>query len=151
MRGFNLSYQSLTSYTAREKLRNLKNDEPEFWDELTRQTGEKAKDGDGIEVLGDEAELDGLPEGDDTDVLCSSVIADMLSGNIHTGSERPVGVLTSKGEVETMDFVVDVVPEAEGNDCENLEDAMELGQGRRKKKANSLYSHSFWHHHDDES
>lgn len=151
MRGFNLSYQSLTSYTAQEKLRNLKNDEPEFWDELTRQTGEKAKDGDGIEVLGDEAELDGLPEGDDTDVLCSSVIADMLSGNIHTGSERPVGVLTSKGEVETMDFVVDVVPEAEGNDCENLEDAMELGQGRRKKKANSLYSHSFWHHHDDES
>jgi hypothetical protein len=74
----------------------------------------------------------------------------MLSGNIHAGSERPVGVLTSKGEVETMDFVVDVVPE-EGNDCENLEDAVELGWGRRKKKANSLYSHSFWRHHDDES
>jgi hypothetical protein len=31
---FNLSYQSLTSFTARKKLHNLKSTNPEFWQEL---------------------------------------------------------------------------------------------------------------------
>ncbi|KAG1826112.1 uncharacterized protein BJ212DRAFT_1475451 [Suillus subaureus] len=145
---FNLSYQSLTSYAAREKLRNLKNNEPEFWDELTRQEGEEKDDG-GME-LDDEARLDGLPEGDDTDVPCSSVVADILSGDIHTGFKEPVRALTSKGEAKTMDFVVDMVHEEVGNDCENLADAVELGWERRKKKTNSSYSHSFWYHHNDD-
>ncbi|KAG2067098.1 hypothetical protein BDR04DRAFT_1159526 [Suillus decipiens] len=105
VRSFNLSYQSLTSYAAQEKLRNLKNNEPEFWDKLIKQTEEEEKDDYGIDILKDEAELDGLPEGDDTDVLCSSVIADMLSGNTHTGFEKPVGVLTSKGEADVKTTV----------------------------------------------
>ena len=32
---FNLSYESLTSFNARETLRNLKTMNPEFWAELT--------------------------------------------------------------------------------------------------------------------
>ncbi|KAG1872308.1 hypothetical protein DFJ58DRAFT_635311, partial [Suillus subalutaceus] len=32
---FNLSFESLTSYAVREKLRSLKVDDPQFWDELT--------------------------------------------------------------------------------------------------------------------
>lgn len=151
VRGFNLSYQSLTSYSAREKLRNLKQDNPEFWNELTCQNQDQMKDGDDIETLGDEGEL-GSPDGvvlDDTDVSCSSVIADMLSGIIRAGNEKPFGALTSNGEAETMEFMVDTAAEVKDNVDDNT-DTADLGRGRRKKKANSLYSHSFWRHHDED-
>jgi hypothetical protein len=35
-REWNLSYASLTSFNAREALRNMKSTDPEFWKELTR-------------------------------------------------------------------------------------------------------------------
>jgi hypothetical protein len=36
---FDLSYDSLISYEARQKLRGLKTTDPEFWAELTQRTG----------------------------------------------------------------------------------------------------------------
>ena len=38
VRQWNLSYGSLTSFEAREKLRTLKTEEPVFWGELTAST-----------------------------------------------------------------------------------------------------------------
>ena len=35
--GWNLSYESLTSFEARKKLRDLKVDDPEFWNELSAE------------------------------------------------------------------------------------------------------------------
>lgn len=34
VRTFNLMYESLTSHAVREKLNNLKVEDPQFWDEL---------------------------------------------------------------------------------------------------------------------
>jgi hypothetical protein len=52
---FNLSYQSLTSFTAREKLRNLKSTNPEFWQELTTVAHQTIPDDDIIDE--DDAEV----------------------------------------------------------------------------------------------
>ena len=60
--GFNLSYKSLTSFEAREELRQLKEKEPELWHELTRFDQSKDLPASGSSVQEDEEVSD---EGED--------------------------------------------------------------------------------------
>ncbi|KAG2134079.1 hypothetical protein DEU56DRAFT_950210 [Suillus clintonianus] len=80
---------------------------------------------------------------DDTNVPCAVVIADMVGAGVAAGIERVDRRLGSKTDAESLEF--------EGNNhSEGSADvAEELGRGRRNKKANTLYSHTFWRHHDD--
>ncbi|KAG1749219.1 hypothetical protein EDB19DRAFT_1904732 [Suillus lakei] len=147
---FNLSYKSLTSYAVQEKLRNLKVNDPQFWEELTSHAPQEMKDSttskneNESEIPGEAVEIYGADPSDDTNVPCASIIADML-GNAPSveGVEKLNGRLISNTEAESMEFAVDV----EDTDCEP--DQVALGRGKRKKKANTLYSHRFWRHHDD--
>ncbi|KAG1724689.1 uncharacterized protein EDB91DRAFT_1087362 [Suillus paluster] len=108
--------KSLTSYAVREKLRNLKVDDPQFWEELTSHTPQEMKD---------------------------STTSKNENKSKTQGVEKLNGRLILNTEAESMEFAVDV----EDTDCEP--DQVALGRGKRKKKANTLYSHRFWHHHDD--
>lgn len=42
---FNLSYESLTSFAVREKLRNFKTTDPDFWAELSQGTASQVDEG----------------------------------------------------------------------------------------------------------
>lgn len=150
---FNLSYESLTSYAVREKLRSLKVDDPQFWDELTSHAPQETEDStpteneNDTEILGKAVETDGTDPSDDTDVPCASVIANML-GNVSSvqGVEKLNGRLILKADAESMEFAVDIGA-VEDADCEP-DTQVALGRGKRKKKENTLYSHQFWYHHD---
>lgn len=85
---------------------------------------------------------------DDTDVPCAAVITDMMGASVAAGVERVDGRLGSKMDTESLEFEGgDTQPE---NHSEGGVDVAEgLGRGRRNKKANTLYSHTFWRHHDD--
>jgi hypothetical protein len=138
----------------REKLRSLKVDDPQFWDELTSHAPQETKDNTSneneneTEILGEAVETDGADTSNDTDVPCASVIADML-GNVSSvqGVEKLNGRLISKADTESMEFVVDSGA-VEDTDCEPGTEVA-LGRGKRKKKENTLYSHRFWCHHDE--
>ncbi|KAG1793278.1 uncharacterized protein HD556DRAFT_1443709 [Suillus plorans] len=153
VRTFNLLYESLTSYAVREKLRNLKVDDPQFWDELTSHTPQETKDStpteneNDTEILGEAAETDSTDPSNDTDVPCVSVIADML-GNVSSvqGVEKLNERLISRADAESMEFVVDI---GAVKDTDYKPDTqVVLGRGKRKKKENTLYSHLFWCHHN---
>src|SRR4051794_41059165 len=75
VRGFNLSYQSLTSFEAREKLRNLKSTDPEFYAELVAGTNcDEVKQGDTVQE--DDPEVLGIGDvDDDSNLPCKAVIA----------------------------------------------------------------------------
>jgi hypothetical protein len=48
VKDFNLSYDCLTGYAVRDKLRNLKKTDPEFWKELTAASVPEPTDGNQI-------------------------------------------------------------------------------------------------------
>ena len=151
VRSFNLSYESLTGYPVREKLRSLKINDPQFWEELTCHVAKETEDGvvvNKLEAPGEEADLDCTDPSDDTDVSCASVIADMLGEAPSMQVEKLNGGLASKAEAESMDFAVDAAVDM-AKHCERQPDEAALGRGRRQKKVNSLYSQKFWRHHDD--
>ncbi|KAG2130398.1 hypothetical protein DEU56DRAFT_740628 [Suillus clintonianus] len=144
VREYNLSYESLTGFAARDKLRKLKSEDPHFWEELTKVQPQETTDTTNTnEDIETEVDLYDDTSFDDTDVPCAVVIADMVGACVAAGIERVDGRLGSKTDAESLEF--------EGNNhSEGSADvAEELGQGRRNKKANTLYSHTFWRHHDD--
>ncbi|KAF8800176.1 hypothetical protein BYT27DRAFT_7019403, partial [Phlegmacium glaucopus] len=75
VRLWNLSYESLTSFEAREKLRNLKTDNPAFWVELSMEKEDASLPApddnvpeDTVDVEEDDA------HGDDSSIPLSAVI-----------------------------------------------------------------------------
>ncbi|KAG2130969.1 uncharacterized protein EDB93DRAFT_1108195 [Suillus bovinus] len=147
---FNLSYESLTGFPAQDKLRKLKSEDPEFWEELTKvkpqEMTDPTKTNEDVET---EVDLYNDTSFDDTDVPCAAAIADMVGAGVAAGIERVDGRLGSKTDTESLEFeggdMQMVQPENEGG----IDVAEGLGQGRRNKKANTLYSHMFWCHHDN--
>lgn len=126
VRGFNLSFESLTGFKARGRLRDLKNADPEFWKELT-----------------------GSNEQDVAEIACAAIVADVLGQNVPSGVGVDAdGNLMSTVEAQKLTFeVLPAVEVTSGTD----EDGEELGRGRRKRKPNTLYAHSFWRHDDGDS
>jgi hypothetical protein len=150
VRGFDLSYESLTGFAAREKLRGLKTNDPEFWKELTGgdSSVEVANTVPDLPVE-DDVELQECAFDDDSNLPCTVVIAN-VTGLGPASSNKHL----SRAEAETMDFEVErVVEEGNVTNVEAVGDGerkVELGRGRRMRKANTLYMHTFWRHHDDD-
>ena len=142
---FNLSYDCLTGYAVCDKLRNLKKTDPEFRKELTAASVPEPTNGN------DTFEEDNL-EGsdmffdDDSDLPCNTIIACVTgSGVPETVSSTDDGNLVSVAQAESMD------DDGEFNDAQlDVPLAEELGPGKRKRWANTLYNANvFWRHHDN--
>jgi hypothetical protein len=99
---FDLSYQSLTSFTARKKLCNLKSTNPEFWQELTtvaHQTipNDNIIDEDDVEAA--DAQFD-----DDSDLPCDTIIEHVIHGQQIDGVRDQAGHLASTAAVEAINY-----------------------------------------------
>ena len=147
---FNLSYESLTSYEARQKLRDLKSSDPEFWAELARKTTPDhnteitaAADDDNEDFVEDDENIDPLFE-DDSDLPCNVVIASVLGQQPRHVTATANGDLVSTRVAEYIDNEeLSVVKQKHETD---------LGHSKRKKITNKLYSSkSFWRHNDNEA
>ncbi|KAF8226489.1 hypothetical protein L208DRAFT_1301578, partial [Tricholoma matsutake] len=86
---WNLLYQCLTSFEAQEALREMKQKDPAFWQELTME--------DSLDLLSEKADLpeDSLPttKEEDEDLDDSDVPIQMLVVMV-VGDEMPAGVTT---------------------------------------------------------
>jgi hypothetical protein len=134
----------LTSFSAYEKLRELKTTNPEFWKELMSNSSTIEHSSDNLE---DNIDLQDSSFNDDNDLPLAAVIASVTAFE-DTGNH----VLQPKAEM--MDFKaecadLDVVEKGNVEDDE-MQNEVALGHGRRKHKPNSLYMHTFWQHHNDE-
>jgi hypothetical protein len=138
----NLSYEILTSFSAREILRQLKNTDPSFWKELNEGRQHAVAD---LEAGALEDELTKIQEevavDDDSAVPICQVSSELVLDNKAAGIGSRNGGIVPWGEAESLDF--------SGGDevARKVED--ELRHGKHKRKANMLYSHSFWLSRDD--
>ncbi|KAG0701718.1 hypothetical protein DFH29DRAFT_1000029 [Suillus ampliporus] len=148
VRGFNLSFECLVGFQARDRLRNLKNTDPEFWKELTGPNEQDVDVSMDTTKIEDETHQEEPNFDDDSDLPCTAIVADVLGQNAPSGIAVDAdGKLTSTVEAEKLMF--EVLP-AVGVSSIDDEDGEELGHGRRKRKPNTLYAHSFWRHDDNE-
>ena len=79
VRGWDLSYESLTSYEMCKKLRSLKTTDPAFWAELC--SGNVASDvpNEGETVVEDEEILEDGDDGDDSAIGITEIVAEVLN------------------------------------------------------------------------
>ena len=149
---FNMSYESLTGYEARQKLCDLKETDPEFWEQLTRRAAPDVDIPANKCITEDEDATDPLFE-DDSDLPCDVIVTNVLGS-------QPAGVkLTTSGDMTStataellktydMKMISDGV-EVMGKDGASVVELGTLGRGKRKRTANRLYdSKSFWRHND---
>lgn len=154
-KGFNLSYESLTGFAARDRLRNLKKTDPLFWDELTASAIPEPTNTDQTYDEDNEDEPDAGFE-DDSDLTCDTVTIHVVNSVVPEGALATAeGNLISATEAESMEDVVAVeVPKPNEQDDvpSGLPAVEELGIGKRKRRANTLYKAStFWRHHDGDA
>jgi hypothetical protein len=147
--GFNLSYESLTSYEARQKLRDLKMTDPDFWNELTQKTIDAVDMADGN--MPEDEDISEVPFEDDSDLPCEVIIARVLGSDLGPDvTSMPDGNLMSTAAAESLDRdetkgLSDV---GEGNAIPPIDsERNNLGRGKRKITKNKLYD-SFWRHND---
>jgi hypothetical protein len=81
VRGWNLSYECLTSYNARERLRQEKNNDTPFWNELQKKSLIDLRPTDD-EVVSEDAmpcvNMDEEDGPDDSDIMPAEVVADIV-------------------------------------------------------------------------
>lgn len=142
---FNLSYKSLTSFNAREKLRNLKKADPIFWAELTAGCTAWPT------IVGKVAEDDmdaELVDKDDSDLPCDVVVASAVLGEIPTGVRGEKGWLVSTAVTELLDYVeaeTEERPDWASGEVNSAEGSRAVG--KRRVTANKLYTGDlFWRH-----
>jgi hypothetical protein len=139
-----LSYDSLISYEARQKLCNLKTTDPEFWAELTQRTG-PVLEVPGETVVEDDDMTEPLFE-DDSDLPCEMIVASVLGSG-------PAGVVsTSNGDMVSTaaaKSIDNTEMEMPNHDCDVDVGVGDLGRGKRKRTNNKLYD-SFWQHNDND-
>jgi hypothetical protein len=83
VRQWNLSYGSLTSYEAREKLRALKTEEPSFWSELTASMTHDLPGLNEHSIEEDtEKDDDGDNHGDDSSLEMSTLLSALETGEV---------------------------------------------------------------------
>ena len=143
---FNLSYQSLTSFNARETLRNLKTTNPEFWRELTGGRSEDPVNDDQV-VDEDDIEAQAAHYDDDSDLPCDAVIAHVVHGQVPVGTEVRAGHLVSTAAAEAIDYEGKKLDWADDVTFAIGEASSSRAPGKRKVKVNQMYSGTqFWHH-----
>ncbi|KAF8221878.1 hypothetical protein L208DRAFT_1325606, partial [Tricholoma matsutake] len=121
---WNLSYKCLTSFTARERLRKMKEIDPEFWKELTTA---KTPELPAKHVKLPEDKLDEDEDAtDDSELPLSVVIKAITDGQCPEGfAVCPAGGLMSVVDAERLDIDVEDPKEL----TENVE-TTELGRGK---------------------
>ena len=140
--GFNLSYASLTSYEARQKLRDLKTTDPNFWNELTQKTTADAA-GMADENMSKDEDIGEVSFEDDSDLPCETIIAHVLGPDLGAGViSTPDGNLMSTVAAESLDRDETKGSVGEGNVIAPI-DQDDLGHGKRKITKIKLYD-SFW-------
>jgi hypothetical protein len=146
---YDLSYECLTGYVVRDRLRNLKKTDPEFWNELTAASVPEPTNKDHT-FEEDNMDTPDTRFDDDSNLKCDTIIAGV------TGSDLPEGVLlTEDGDLVSVVQAESMEDNINGEFSEPPSDvqlaAEELGPGKRKRRANTLYnSNIFWRHHDNE-
>jgi hypothetical protein len=157
VRQWNLSYGSLTSFEAREKLRTLKTEEPVFWGELTAST---THDLPGREEHAEEDKEkidDDNDKGDDSSLEMSALLSTLVTGevarNVSIGGD---GGLVSQNEANDVEAEpVEVVGECANGDIDKTmaipttavenqqtsgsSSTREQGRGKRQKFGNKWY------------
>ena len=165
--GWNLSYESLTSFDAQKKLRDLKVEDPMFWNELS---------GEGVisdlpapdEIVPEDA----IDEGDDDEYGDDSSIglATVVKAIVNKGAaalKAAVGIREDGGLVweafaednneEPMDLINGMVDDGQGDGMgtctntagENL--PQKEGRGRRKKISNKQFANFICHDDNEDS
>jgi len=139
---FNLLYESLTSFNAREMLQNLKTMNPEFWAELTAvRLEEPVADSQAVEE--DDIDAQAAWFDNDSDLPCETIIAHVHGCRVD-GVEAWGGHLVS---TETINYNGDKLDWADDVATVNSEGSSSRGPGKRKVTANKLYNGDhFWHH-----
>lgn len=130
----------MTGVAARSKLRDLRESNPEFWDELVNTS---APDENMPQPEDDEPSSG---TSDDVDVPIEVLVKNMIKKNPPKGYViLPDGGMEANTAAETFEDHGD--NEVESGHGEPL--TMDLGRGKRKKKPNTLYNQSsFWRHND---
>jgi hypothetical protein len=148
---WNLFYGCVTGATARAKLRELKQTDPVFWNELTNKRSEDDVPPENIPQPEDDIAVDDGEIGqtlDDSDVPLK-VLVQKLVGQPRKTKGYVIsddGGIASNVLAEQFEEVM-----VRESDINNGGDK-QLGRGKRRKQANRLYSaNSFWMHGDDSS
>jgi hypothetical protein len=152
---FNLSYDSLTSFEARQELRDFKTVDPKFWDQLT------CKATPDLNVMGNETitENDETTEPifeDDSDLPCEVIITEVLGSKTRGVASTATGAMILTATAESLDEndmeVEKLFAEPEGDEMVGTDNPTELGRGKKKRITNQLYNlKSFWRHNDNEA
>jgi hypothetical protein len=139
-----LSYESLTSYDAREKLRGLKSSDLAFYKELLAGSEHVEK----MDVVQeDDPNIISTEDlEDDSDLPCKAVITNVLMKPLPFGVVSTARGLVSAAEAELLDEGSSNGPV--GHE-EKQAEPEEHGVGKRKRRANVMYnSKHFWRHMD---
>ncbi|KAJ7312709.1 hypothetical protein DFH08DRAFT_821873 [Mycena albidolilacea] len=134
--GLNLSYDCMTSFETKKRLVNLRNDNPELWDDLHKKSTRNYCPGDDEEVAEDvEAYEDEDMGGDDSEIPTQEVDQHVVTKK--TAKNRKIKAaegnfivgLGSSGEAEDADADIS---EAE-------EEVVDEREGKRKRRATARY------------
>src|SRR6202022_45959 len=99
---FNLSYDSLTSFEARQELRDLKITDPKFWDELTCKAAPDLNVAGNEPIFEDDETTEPIFE-DDSDLPCEVIIAEVLGSKTRGVASTATGELVSTAAAESLD------------------------------------------------
>ena len=148
IRGWDLSYESLTSYEMREKLRMLKTSDPTFWAELANDVASNVpKEG---EIVVEDAEIvDDDSVGDDSAIGIAEVVAEVLNSKRGREGGKTDGLTLSN-------FAEDGGEEPTDSDSNpgpvlTSDPGPSTGErGKRKRIANKWYPMKNFIRHDNE-
>lgn len=136
----------------------MKDTDPEFWNELTMKAtdlvslpDEDTMTPEDESLLATELEDEDL---DDSEIPTKTVIALVLDKKVPKGTAaRQSGSLMSNRAAESLDVINENVGESSelglGLGTSSGSTVEEMGQGKRKRKANTLYR-EFWRHNDND-
>ena len=136
---FNLSYDSLTSFEARQELRDLKTVDPKFWDQLTCKATPDLNVTGNETITEDDKTMEPIFE-DDSDLPCEVIIAEVLGSNTRGVTSTAIGIMVSTAAAESLDEntmeAEKLFAEPEGDEMVGANNPTELGRGKRKRITN---------------
>lgn len=164
IRGWDLSYESLTSYEMREKLRSLKTTDPTFWAELCNTAAVASNvPKEGETVVEDEEVIDDDSGGDDSAIGIAEVVAEVLNSNEGGRVDSKTDGLVLSNFAEDGGELGEVAPTNTSNPgpatgmnvltsdpALSSEIGTSAGGEKRKRIANKWYSTKNFIRHDDE-
>jgi hypothetical protein len=149
---FNLSFDSLTSREALQRLRDVQKNEPDLWTKISTRQYKLAKQDDIMDTDQEPAFTDDADTSDGSDVPVEAILQHIVDGgeNPPAGySVDPNGLLTPHNESEVYESEVagnaHVAEASNTGEGEESKEMPRFGRGQRKRIANTLYN-DFWSH-----